>query len=251
MDGDRQVVRTEPFVQAGRVARELEPLDAAGAAAGMRGPLRPLDEERQARLRHRLGDACEPPAQVAAGALGDLQTEPLSDGFDVLGANRPAERAAVGRRRDPAAEGAPGRLLLVDYIDVLEVAAVEWQDAIRRSPAGMAAAFDALVVEAADEYVVERDQAGRSARRTWSAVTIPRRIPSASTAMTAPSCARPSACSSVSSGAASSILKLPGSEIITWSAVYSWRSFSGIWSTFDLVSTPSTCPGWSITGNHG
>src|SRR3954463_13621760 len=75
MDGDRQVVRTEPFVQASRVARELEPLDAAGAAAGMRGPLRPLDEERQARLRHRLGDACEPPAQVAAGALGDLQTE--------------------------------------------------------------------------------------------------------------------------------------------------------------------------------
>jgi hypothetical protein len=30
----------------------------------------------------------------------------------------------------------------------------------------MLAAFDALVVESADEYVVERDQAGRSARRT-------------------------------------------------------------------------------------
>jgi hypothetical protein len=163
MDGDRQVVRPKPLVQPSRVSGQLDPRHPALTGAWMRGAGCPLDEERQARLRDRLGDACEPPAQLVAGAVGDFQPEARRDGFDVVGADGPAEWAAVGRRRDPAAELTPGRLGFVDDVDELQVAAVERQDSVGGSPARMATALDALVVEAADEYVVERDQAGCSA----------------------------------------------------------------------------------------
>ena len=176
LHGDWEVMRSQPALQAGGVACQLDLVDPQGSVLmiGLRPPwqgraVAPLDEERQRRVGDGLLHPRQPPPQhlavlAAARARGHRQSQPAGDHVELLRTHGPAQRPAGGRRGDPAPERAAGGLGRVDRRDQLQVGVAERHDPVGRSPARMPAAGDRrktvarLELAAGGIQVGDRDQ---------------------------------------------------------------------------------------------